>query len=95
MDFQTALNRFIELNQSHINDYFAKHYQNLTPPTFSVEPGSVYVKIVRTDSQRSVHCFVKKEDGTIWKAASWKAPAKNFPRGNIYVDNPRIETYGY
>ena len=50
------------------------------------EPGSKYVKVVKISSggSRSVHSFVEKETGTIWKAASWKAPAKNFTRGNVF-----------
>lgn len=50
------------------------------------EPGSKYVKVVKVSSggSRSVHSFVEKENGAIWKAASWKAPAKNFIRGNVY-----------
>lgn len=50
------------------------------------EPGSKYVKVVKISAggSRSVHSFVEKENGAIWKAASWKAPAKNFVRGNVY-----------
>ena len=50
------------------------------------EPGSKYVKVVKISAggSRSVHSFVEKETGTIWKAASWKAPARNFARGNVY-----------
>jgi hypothetical protein len=50
------------------------------------EPGSKYVKVVKISSggSRSVHSFVEKETGAIWKAASWKAPAKNFARGNVF-----------
>ncbi len=42
---------------------------------------------VRGDAQvtsRSVHAFVKREDGTIWKGAGWKGPALNFSRGSVY-----------
>ncbi len=51
------------------------------------EFGSKYVKIVEISSggHRSVHSFVEKSDGNIWRAASWKAPARNFPRGNVYI----------
>ena len=51
------------------------------------EFGSKYVKIVEISSggSRSVHSFVEKSDGNIWKAASWKSPARNFPRGNVYI----------
>ena len=51
------------------------------------ECGSKYVKIVTISGggSRSVHSFVEKSDGNIWRAASWKAPAKNFVRGNVYI----------
>jgi hypothetical protein len=32
----------------------------------------------------SVWGFVEKETGNIFKAANWKAPETNHPRGNIY-----------
>jgi len=50
------------------------------------EPGSKYVKIVTISGggSRSVHSFVEKANGVIWRAASWKAPARNFPRGNVF-----------
>mgnify|MGYP003344930545 FL=1 len=50
------------------------------------EYGSKYVKIVTISGggSRSVHCFVEKENGNIWRAASWKAPARNFVRGNVF-----------
>ena len=50
------------------------------------EIGSKYVKIVTISGggSRSVHSFVEKGDGNIWRAASWKAPARNFVRGNVY-----------
>ncbi len=66
--------------------------------THEASPGKVYRRIAKVERfrhdngankagdvlGRSATCFVKLEDGTIWKAASWKAPAKNFPRGNVY-----------
>ncbi len=63
--------------------------------TISYQPdprGRKFTRIVRTCTAKtsgtvtsqSVHAFVKREDGTIWKAAGWKAPALNFPRGSVY-----------
>ena len=73
--------------------YFAEHYTNLSPPAFHADTGGrKYVRIVRSDDRgygsRSVVCFVERSTGLIWKAASWKAPAKNFSRGNIRHPNP-------
>ena len=50
------------------------------------EEGSKYIKVVSLSwSSRSVHSFVEKATGDIWKAASWKAPARNFARGNVFA----------
>ena len=45
---------------------------------FEMETGRKYHKIVMiTDGgNRSVHCFVDKKTGEVYKAASYKAPAK-------------------
>ena len=47
-----------------------------------------FIKVI-TGPQTSVHSFIVRENdgkfkrGDILKAASWKAPAKNFARGNV------------
>lgn len=57
------------------------------------EWGSKFIKVTSaTYGQKSVHSFIAKgsnpkdkwPEGTILKAASWRAPAQNFARGNIY-----------
>ena len=50
------------------------------------EAGSKYVKVVSISGggSRSVHCFVEKANGNILRAASWKSPARNFVRGNVF-----------
>jgi len=50
------------------------------------EAGSKYVKVVSISGggSRSVHCFVEKANGNILRAASWKSPARNFIRGNVF-----------
>ena len=55
--------------------------------TISYEDGRRYTRIIATEGdQRSAWAFVDKTNGDILKADSWKAPAKNFPRGNIFRD---------
>lgn len=47
------------------------------------DKGSKYYRIwSEQGSSKSVYCFVEKETGDIYKAASWKIPAKH-ARGNI------------
>ena len=45
---------------------------------YQVETGKKYHKVVFIDGggSRSVHAFVDKQTGEIYKSASWKAPAK-------------------
>jgi len=45
---------------------------------FEIESGKKYHKIIMISSgnARSVHAFVDKNTGEMYKAASWKAPAK-------------------
>ena len=45
---------------------------------FNIQTGRKYHKVVQTDSSgsSSVHCFVDKKTGEVYKAASFKAPAK-------------------
>ena len=55
------------------------------------EEGSKFVRVVAsTYGSRSSHSFIVKQAdkwplGTILKCASWKAPAQNFARGNIFT----------
>ena len=45
---------------------------------FYIEEGRKYHKVIMSDSSghRSVHCFVDKKTGEVYKSASWKSPAK-------------------
>jgi hypothetical protein len=57
--------------------------------TVGTEIGNKYIRIFHwyedgaSLKQRACHSFVDLKTGDIWKAASWQAPAKNFPRGNV------------
>ncbi len=53
---------------------------------YAYSVGRAYIKVYDTDKKdnkaRSVWCFINQA-GQILKPASWKAPAKNFARGNL------------
>ena len=61
-----------------------------------IESGSKYHKIIqvidngpnRMGPSRSVHCFVDKKTGEVYKSASWKSPAKGV-RFDLRVINQR------
>lgn len=72
-DWQTDANR-----KAMVEDFIA---------SLRYEVGNKYIKVVKRDS---VHSFIVRHDtgkfkaGDILKAASWKTPATNFVRGNIF-----------
>ena len=57
---------------------FNRRHPNSDPYKFYIESGRKYHKIVmETESQsKSVHAFVDKKTGEVFKPASYKAPAK-------------------
>ena len=80
-EIEYAFETFVENCQQMVNKHFAKNYANLTPPEIGVHPGRTYWKIVKQDPEEhgggrqcSVYGFVRKSDGAIFKAASYKAP---------------------
>ena len=72
-------NRSVERGESV--DYHQKQINELKNGVcdydFTFESGRKYHKIIMNDgTQRSVHAFVDKKTGQIYKSASWKSPAK-------------------
>ena len=59
---------------------------------FVIESGRKYHKIVMIteDGARSVHAFVDKKTGEVYKSASWKSPAKGV-RYNLLMISSREE----
>ena len=55
----------------------AKLKEGICSYNFTIESGRKYHKIVMNDgTQRSVHAFIDKKTGSVYKAASWRGPAK-------------------
>jgi len=61
---------------------------------FYIESGRKYHKLIMESkgNTRSVHAFVDKNSGAVYKSASWKAPAKGI-RFNLLDDNSREECF--
>jgi len=88
-DFATALDQYVAALNAAQAARYAVQFPSLKPDVYSIDPnGRKYVRIVSTvggtTDQRSVHVFVERATGLIWKADGWKKPALNFSRGSIY-----------
>ena len=63
-------------------DYHIARIQELRngilPIDYVIESGKKYHKVIMVDggNSRSVHCFIDKKTGQMYKSASWKSPAK-------------------
>ena len=90
-DVQERLDKYVALVQQKNNNYFkVMKYTFADPPVVTVDYGKKYAKIVKNDQlngSRSVHTFVNMLNGDILKSGSWKAPAPNGVRGNIFADD--------
>ena len=73
-----------------LTDDFTRRHPNSDPYKFYIESGRKYHRIVmETNSQsESVHAFVDKKTGDVYKAASFKAPAKGI-RFNLCIISDR------
>ena len=72
-----------EIRELVVKDY-AKRYPDSKCPKISFDTGRKYWRIVRGGS---VYGFVRKDDGAIFRAASWKAPqtkTKSAIRGYLH-----------
>jgi hypothetical protein len=60
---------------------------------FEIEEGKKYLKVIMENlGSRSVHCFVDKNTGDVYKSASWKSPAKGV-RYNLLNKESRENCY--
>jgi hypothetical protein len=91
IDVQERIDGYLEMLQSKMNNYWKlAGFTHDEPPVISCEYGKKYAKVIYADysgPSRSVHTFVNMLNGDILKSGSWKAPAPNGVRGNIFEDD--------
>ncbi len=89
-EIHNALNEYIAFLYKKLdaNSYAGQRY------SFESEVGRKYIHVIlNTASQRSSHSWICIQDtakfrrGTILKSATWKGPATNFGRGDIFSPN--------
>lgn len=73
---------------------FKTHHPDSEPYKFYIEGGRKYHKVWMETGygSRSIHCFVDKKTGEVYKPASVKAPAKGV-RYNMLLINSREEMF--
>lgn len=101
--FDEAMNQFCEKLTENCQDYVEKfnHMDSvqfkacggrkyIKVKSFTTNINTDYEtgkKTLMKDTNGSIHCFVERTTGDIFKPATWKAPynkGKNCVRGNIY-----------
>jgi hypothetical protein len=90
-----AIENFRAVLEARVHAHYKKNYPSLPLPSITVDLGSKFAKIVkgRNDGTTSVHCFIEITSGDIYKAATWRAPAKHV-RGNINSEDSGMSAVG-
>lgn len=91
-DITIAFDHFVSKAQGVVDEYMQNRFPNLPRPELEVRPGNVYWKMVKVTEEHPldgldyipsrseyVYGFVRKSDGAIFKAASFKAPYTKGP----------------
>jgi len=84
-EISLAFEHFVLEAQKIVDNYLQTNFPTLPKQKVLVKEGSVYWKLIREDepddknirlgsSSTSVHAFVRKKDGAIFRPASYKAP---------------------
>ena len=77
IDYSIRMHERCNDNVEYHNAQIAKLKQGICDYEFYPETGKKYHKIVMNAAgSRSVHAFVDKKTGELYKSASWKSPAK-------------------
>jgi hypothetical protein len=95
-DFTAALNAYVE-GANRLLDEGINRTQpaSLYKKKIGVQEGRVYVRLVmmENDHVQSAFGFIDKSNGNLLKSASWKTPAKNFARGNIFNPDQGLKNF--
>ena len=96
----TQLKEHIQVLEARINCLIDKLLANYAKQygdggiTFDIVKGTKYYKLIQRDTKRSalsgntgacVHAFIDRQSGSVYKPATWKAPAKHV-RYNLLDD---------
>ena len=66
-----------ESNSKYHTEQIEQLKKGISDYNFVTESGRKYYKIIMVNNQRSVHAFVDKRTGEVYKPAGWQGPAKH------------------
>ena len=101
LEIEAAFEVFVEQINEKLEEHYRVRFPSLTPETVHVQAGRAYWKLVKgtaAGKNQSVYGFVRKSDGAILKAATWRAPytrGNNYVRGYVMQDNAIDATTPY
>lgn len=91
-DIAIAFDHFVASAQDIVDEYMETRFPRMPRPVVEIRPGKVYWKLVKVTKENGpnrpysdpisseyVYGFVRKSDGAIFKAASYKAPYTKGP----------------
>jgi len=86
--------RYSEMLCEALTQQFKSSHPNSDPYKFYIESGRKYHKLIMetNGNSRSVHAFVDKKTGEVYKPASFKAPAKHV-RYNLLSEMSREKCF--
>jgi len=96
---ETCFKEFVSGIRTVVTKHYEDDFPTLPVPEIGVDYGRKYWRIWKGGGQKSVYGFVRKEDGAIFKAATWKAPqtkTKTAIRGYVTDEFPLdyVTAYG-
>ena len=88
---ENELKDFVGEIRDIVQGHYRDNYPMLTMPEVDYDSGRKYWRIfVQSGSNRTAYGFVRKDDGAILRAATWKQPqvkTKSAVRGYLTDDN--------
>ena len=86
LDFHWEVNEYKFAPAPEVTAEFGRRYAKIIKTDREWKEEAVFDKLrgINRFLQKTVHSFVDMRNGDILKSASWKAPAPNGVRGNIF-----------
>ena len=103
-ELETAIQAYCDAHTAEDLAQYPSFAGTANERTWQFEVCQKFVKVTKgrkgVEHDLSVHCFIQIADegqwkaGDIFKPAGWKAPKKNFIRGNVLAKRYAISIYG-